>query len=318
MSDQVVNAEVPVQEVAPEGEIQAEASDELGAEELELLSQEESSDAVPAVSQDQQDVQKEVNEQIQKWVLKGVKGEDIEVSDINELVKRAQKGVGAELKFEEAAQIKKEAAELLRMMNEDPLGLLEELGMDSLALAKKRLARQVEEEAKSPEQKQREAELKELQEYREKVKQIEQEKKDLEFQKIVQEEETKLENGMMGALKEEGLPVKPAYIKRMSEIMMAGLEQGVELSPKEALKFARKEVVSDLRELLDASPDEMLEDLIGSSNAKRMRKRYLTKAREKAIPTPSQVQTSGNIDEPRERKPKGTIKDWMKGKISLD
>jgi hypothetical protein len=324
MSEQQVSE---IAEVSGEAEISTEqvedqGGEELSQDELQLLEGEESSEgnepSAETASQEQKDVQNEVNKEIQKWVLKGVKGEDIEVSDINDLVKRAQKGVGAELKFQEAAEIKKEAAQLIKMLSEDPLGLLEELGLDTVELSKKKLKQQLEEEAKSPEQKQREQELKELEEARHKLKQMEEEKKNSEYQKLVAEEERKLEEGMVGALQEQGLPVKPAYIKRMSEIMEAGLTHGVELTPKEALNFARKEVVKDLRELLDVAPDDMLEDLIGSNNAKRMRKRYLTKAREKSIVTPAQIKPSDANSEPRERKPKGTVRDWMRGKVTLD
>lgn len=315
------------QEAAPVSENKIQESqqseaDDVSVEELSALESEDSNGEPSSGEQsDKQQVQDAVNKEIQKWILKGNKGEQIEISDINELVQRAQKGLGAELKFQEAAEIKKEAAQLVEMLSKDPLGLLEELGIDTVKLSQEKLAKLFEEQQKSPEQKQREQELKELEEARSRLKQIEEEKRQAEYKALVAEEERKLEEGMLGALQKNNLPVKPAYIKRMAEVMQAGLAQGVELTPEEALGFARKEVVSDLRELLDAAPDEMLEDLIGSNNAKRMRKRYLAKAREKSVVTPSQIKSTGETSEsrePKERKPKGTIRDWMKGKISLD
>lgn len=263
-------------------------------------------------------VKQEVKDQMQKWVLKGLKGEDIEITDVNDLIKRAQKGLGAELKFQEAASIKKEAAQLLQMIKEDPIALLEELGVNTVELSQKRLMKQLEEEQKTPEQKQRETELKELEELRKQVKDRDEAAKQAEFDKIVAEEERKLEEGIVGALNEAKLPIKPAYIKRMVEVMQAGLEHGVNLSPKEALDFAKKEVVSDLRELLDASPDDYLEGLLGDGNIKRIRKQYLAKARAK-VPTANDIKSNSKVEEiQKESKPKGTVKDWLKGKVSLE
>lgn len=301
-------------------------SEEVSGEDLEALeSLEASAEAGEAAPQEsksteekQADVRKEVDKQMQKWILKGLNGENIEISDVNELVKRAQKGLGAELKFQEAAEIKKEAAQLLKMLNDDPMGLLEELGLDTVSLAQQKLAKKLEEESKSPEQKQREKELKELEELRAKLKEKEEFEEKSKYEKIVAEEERKIEEGMISALQEANLPVKPVYIKKMAEIMQAGMEHGYDLSPKEALDFARKEINKDLRELLDASPDEMLEDLIGGNNAQRLRKRYLAKAREAKSNPVSQVKSTGvdskSLDEASSNRKKISTKDWLKSR----
>ena len=311
---------------APQAAVEAapeiQSQEEVSSEDLEILESEGSEQPVVAEAaskeQKQEAVKQEVDKQMQKWILKGLNGENIEISDINDLVKRAQKGLGAELKFQEAADIKKEAGQLLKMLNDDPMGLLEELGLDTVSLAQQKLSKKLEEDSKSPEQKQREQELQELQELREEKKRLQEASKKSEYERLVADEERKLEEGMLTALQQANLPVKPVYIKRMAEIMQAGMDHGVELSPAEALKFARKEVVGDLRELLDASPDEMLEDLIGNTNAQRIRKRYLAKAREAKANPLSQVKATGytseEAQEANSNRKKISTKDWLKGR----
>lgn len=323
MSDQVTSAPVPAAASveAPAAADTSEVENLVELESIEALDAALQADepakpeANASTAQKQEAVKAEVDKQMQKWILKGLNGENIEVSDVNDLVKRAQKGLGAELKFQEAAEIKKEAGLLLKMLNEDPLGLLEQLGLDTVTLSQQRLQREAEERAKSPEQKQRELELQELESLRKQIKEQEDNKKQSDYQRMVADQEKSIEEGMISALQTEGLPIKPVYIKRMAEVMQAGLDQGVELTPAEALKFARREVVGDLRELLDASPDEMLEDLIGSGNAKRLRKRYLSTARQRLVP-PSQVKSTGETSASKEKAagPKMTVKNWLKGK----
>jgi hypothetical protein len=301
--------------------ISAEGGDDISAEELAVLESEDSSEGNSSGQSNKEAVQDAVNEQIQKWVLKGLNGEAIEVTDVNDLVKRAQKGLGAELKFQEASEIKKEAAELLKLLHEDPIGLLEELGINTVELAQQRIQKEMEERRKSPEEKAREQELKELEQLRRQVKEQQELAESEKYDRMLSEEQNRIEDGMLTALNEAKLPVKPAYIKKMAEVMQAGLIQGIELTPKEALDFARREVVSDLRELLDASPDDMLEDLIGGANAKRLRKRYLSTARQaKAVNSaPARVAETGtqSVDKDSFYKPKKktlNMKDWLKGK----
>lgn len=295
-----VKVEAPVS--TPVAEV-AESAEALEAEGQEL--------AAEAAAAETPAEKAKVEQKIKEWVLKGSDGKDIKISDEKELIRRAQLGVGAEKRFQEAAEIKKEAAKLLDMLQKDPLGLLDELGIDSLTVAQQRMLKQLEKEAKTPEELQRDQELAELEQLRNEAKSLKEEKERVEFEKIMSEESRKIEDEMIGALQEQKLPLKPMYIKKMAEIMQAGMEKGIDLSAKEALAIARKDVVTDLRELLDASPDELLEELVGTGNVKRLRKRYIAKAKA-SVPTAASIQNSGQSEVDEKPRQKISTKDWMK------
>jgi hypothetical protein len=318
MSDESQGAVAPeASEGASEAVESVEGQESVGDEGQELSSTEANDEVVEELQSIENDPNLSKQEKtdakkaaVKEWVLKSADGKEIKITDEKELLRRAQLGVGAESKFQESAQIKKEAAQLIKMLQEDPIGLLEELGLNTLELSQKRLAKQFEEEQKSPEQKEREQLLQELEALRNKQKQSEEQAEQARFEAIVAEEHRKIEDGMVQALTEAKLPIKPAYIKRMAEIMQVGLDQGKEITPAEALNFARKGVVSELRELLDAAPDELLEDLIGSNNYQRMRKKALSKNKP-AIPSANSVKPIGNSSSNQEEA-KVNLRDWMK------
>jgi hypothetical protein len=298
--------------VAPTAEVKQPVVDpvveeaELAAEEAKLQDDIDNAET-PAEK-------KAAEQKMREWTLKGADGRQIKITDEKELLRRAQLGVGAEARFQEAAEIKKEAALLLKMLNEDPMGLLEELGIDTVSVSQKRLAKQLEQDAKTPEQIQREQELSELERLRQEAKTLKEERERIEYEKIMAEESRKIEDDMLSALEAEGLPPKPVYIKRMAEIMQLGIDQGIEVRASDALKLARQEITKDLRELIDGAPDDNLEDLIGSANVKRLRKKYIAKAKQ-AVPTPASITETGSEapSESNRSSKKVRVSDWMRG-----
>jgi hypothetical protein len=316
------SAETPVETGEAVEQVDAvevsQENQELSDEELvEIESQldDEIDEAMP-------DATEAEKQKVKEWVLKGADGNEIKITDEQELLKRAQMGIGAEHKFEEAAALKKDVAKLVSQLKENPWEVLQELGYDPLELSQKRLAEEFERQQKSPEELEREEQLKELENLRRKEKEYEEKMKQMEYNQIVKEEHQALEQGMLSALEEANLPAKPIYIKKMASIMQSGLSRNINITPKEALKIARQDVVDDLRGLLEVAPDEQLEDLIGQGTVKRIRRRYANLAKSR-LPSARQVQDTGvnrdSIEEANSsKKPKGTIKDWLQGKVTLD
>ncbi len=80
-----------------------------------------------------------------------VKGKEIEVDD-KELLKRAQMGLAADEKWQEAAKMRKQVESMIQLLQRDPATFLEKAGFDVDALAEQRIQQKIEEMKKSPEQ----------------------------------------------------------------------------------------------------------------------------------------------------------------------
>lgn len=256
----------------------------------------------------------------QKFVVT-IDGVDEELTQ-DELIKYAQKSKAADKRFQESAQIKKEAAELIRMLRDSPERVLADpaiLGSDEkvIELAQKILAKKIEEESKPQAVREKERLEKELQELREANKRNEEERKRQEYETMVKQHESQLEEQIQDAMESSGLPKSPYVLKRLADVMISSLEYDKEISPKQAMNIVKREMQKDLKEYFDASPEDMLEELLGSDNIKRLRKRQVAKIKaEQAAPTASQIKPAASAKaEPQKAQDKKiAMKDWLRSR----
>lgn len=226
-----------------------------------------------------------------------VDGEEVELSR-DEMIKYAQLGRAGQKRMAEAAQIKKEAAELIDLLRSDPEAILSDpaiLGSrdEVVKFAQKILAQQLEEEQKSPEIREKEALQKEVEQLRKQMKEESERKQQEEYERLVAQEEAKLQNEINDAIESSGLPASPFVLKRISDVLIMAAENNKEISAKQAMSIVKKEMMRDVKELLGSSPEDALEDLIGSDRIKSLRKKQLAKVKEQAkqveVPSPNQI-----------------------------
>lgn len=265
---------------------------------------------------DKLDAEKVPGSKMYKLVIDGVEEEVNET----ELVKMAQKSKAADKKFSESAQIRKEAAQLVKMLREDPEAVLADpaiLGSSDkvLELAQKILARKIEDEQKSPEVLRAEKAERELEQYRKEKKDSEERRQQEEYERMISEQEVQLEEQISEAISASGLPKSPILLKRMADVMISAAENDKDISPKQAMNIVKREMTKDLKEYFDLSPDEVLEELLGDNNIKRLRKRQLAKAKAAQAPNPSAPTQTKQVASPEktEEKPKKeNLRDWLR------
>lgn len=317
------------------------SSQEFGAEDLELLAGEESSSGssapqtkeAKAVKEAQEkldnaktekakkEAEKELDKAIHKYKLK-VDGEEVEWEGSEEdLIKELQLSKKARKEIQNSKAMQKEIAQLVQMLKDNPEMVLADpaIGIDPLEFAKKVIQKRIEEEAKSPEQVEREKLERELEELREaKRKQEEDLKKEL-YEREVARYENQLEEQVEEALSTSGLPKSPYVLKRMTDVMLSGFENGKEISPKQALNIVKREMQNDMKQMFSTSAEDLLEELLGSDTLKRLNKRQLEKIRasKKVDMQAKKIEDTGKKSEQvQQDKPKEKIKinDWIYGR----
>lgn len=233
-------------------------------------------------------------EEKKKYKLK-YESEEEEV-DEDKLLSYAQKGKGADKKFQEAAKVRKQADEELAKIKEfmdkakgDTLSVLSELGVDEVALADMILEKHMKELAKTPEQQRAEkaeAELTKLQ------KQIEEENTRKEQERIERETQdwnVRFQNEMFTAIDKSALPVSGYTVKRVADIMSTALELGKNCTAEQAVKMLENSMQTEYKDM----SDDQLFKLLGNDVTKRITKATSKKLQEARSKLPPKIEETG-------------------------
>lgn len=223
---------------------------------------------------------------------------ELDINDDKEVKKYLQKAMAADEKFEEAALTRKQAEQLVEMLQKDPLSILKNpaLGLNIRKLAEDILLQDLEDQAKTPEQK-------ELEEARNRLKAYEEEKAKLKkdhdeslLKQRQMENQKSTEESMIKAFDNSVIPPTPFAVRRVADILVSAIESGWEDATIEQIMPYAEEVI--LKELQDTvrkhgDPDK-LEKLLGKDILDGYRKSKVSKLK-KAPQTASQIgqSTSG-------------------------
>ena len=210
-----------------------------------------------------------------------IDGEEVELTE-SEMKRYASMGKAAQKRMQEAAQIRKEheklqsdVQELLGALKGSTANVLRELGIDPMKLAEEIMSQKLEEEAKTPEQKEKEALLKKLEEFEKKAKEQEENerkaKEALEFDKIARE----IDMDINTAFEKADIPKDPVFVKRVAALMGVATMQGIDLKASDVIPLAKKQAIEELRGLAGIVSDELLEEIITTDRVKAMRKKVL-------------------------------------------
>lgn len=239
--------------------------------------------------------------------------EEFDPSDDEYLTRQLQMAKMAQKRAKEAAELRSQIeriGEYLEQAKGDKKklrALIKELGADEKELAAMIIEEEIANSQKSPEQlakEQLEEELKQLKEQREN------EKKDWETrekERLLGQEIERYDMLVTKAIETTGLPKSGYAIKKMSDYMLLGLENGVELDPMDIADLVKEEIQEDLKELVQAMGPDKAEQFLGKDILSSIRKKNIAKAKANKPPVPvnSSIKdvgsTKGKNDQPKEK-----------------
>lgn len=306
------NAPVEAEEtVVEQTEEIADESAEIESED-EVVEGEEESAATPQE-------QAEVKRALKEYELK-VNGKSkkisVDLDDEEGMKSMLQKAAAADEKFQEAAHTKKQMDQLLYLLQNDPISLLKNphLKHNIKELAEQVLLQDLEEQAKSPEQKR-------IEELEAQVKKIDEEKKRKEDESAAArlEEATKkhreeIETSMINALNASDLPPEPYFIRRVADAMQSFIEAGWEdVTIEQVMPYVEKRLKDDFGSLVGKHKEpSKLEKLLGKNVLDDYRKHNIAKLK-KAPPMKKVEDTSKTPVAPVSTAPKKMRIDDMGG-----
>jgi hypothetical protein len=242
---------------------------------------------------------------------------DFDPSDEAELIKQLQLARVGHKRMQSEAELRKGIDELVTLLRTDPLKVIADPRLNIPDETRKKMAQSIidnelEELAKTPEQKEKERFQKE---YEVLKKQVEDEKKAreaAEMAKLTQEESAKLDAEMTEAIESSGLPKTARTVRYMAEAISFCLSKGLDLSAKDLVPYIKKQTLTEFKEMISALPDDEFESWLGKDQISRLRKRSLAR---RQVPQAAQdIKTTG-IAGKDEEKPRDRVRmnDFFKG-----
>jgi hypothetical protein len=213
---------------------------------------------------------------------------------------------------QEYAQLEKEIRQLITEGTKNPRKLLKELSIDERELARQIIEQEIENAQKTPEQLEKEKieeELRALKEEREQEKQNFEKK---EFERLQEQAYEKYDQQMTAALESSNLPKEPYVVKKIADYMLVALQEGYDVSAEDVIPLVKQELEKDIQTLINAMPDEALEQFLGKQRLANFRKKNLAKAKEAvAVSSAKAVKDTGGKTTVKEPEKKLSYKDFF-------
>jgi len=222
-----------------------------------------------------------------------VDGEELVVS-LDEMDKGYQTARSSTKRYQEAAQLKKEADEYNKRLFENPIEVLaEKMSTEQIReITEAFLVKQLEEEALSPEQLQARNEKAELEVLRKEKAELEEQSKRKELEAQTSHAADVYEKQFISALDEINLPKNPTTVKRMAIHMQDALNNGYELSASQAARMVQEDLQTDLTSLYGALEPERLASLLGKDVVEKVGKYRASQLKNPFNPTPARASES--------------------------
>ena len=306
----VIEAAPEVAPAAEESNVPSGASESIGSEAIadSGLNQvsEEAAGAIEELGEAVEEAieegatEAEVQSLIETFKIK-VNGEekDIELDWNNkeDIVRRLQMAEAGQGAMQRSAELEKVFDTELGRLQDDPMAVLEEMGFNLDEMAEQRIQRKIDELSKSPEEKAREEALKVQGEKDAELEKLRSQIKEQEIAQLQRQYEIDLGKEIETAISATSELPKGRYtMKQVTNVMMDAMRNGIEMSADDAVRNVAGTMKTDIQDLLDAMPDEVLRSYLGKNNNDRLRKKRLADA--KAAPPASTIKDTGAISKP--------------------
>lgn len=202
------------------------------------------------------------------------------------MTKQLQMSKVSQKRMGEKAALEKEVNQFIGMLKGSPTEQRKALAMfgaDVKKLAASVIEEEIENSKKSPEQKEKEALLAELQQMKEARDQEKKSAEEREFNQLTQQTLEKFENDIITSLSSSDLPRTPYVTQKIAQYVRLGMTQGFDVSVADVLPIVREEIINDIKAMSQAMPVETLEQLFGSDILGKIRKKNIAKAKEKKV-----------------------------------
>jgi len=242
----------------------------------------------------------------------------VKVNDMEEevdeqtLIAGYQTRKAADAKFQEAAAMRTQAEQFVRMLKEDPLKVLQHpsLGHDLRKIAEDYLAAQLNDDLMDPKDKENrnlKQQLQEIEEQKKVAQREEEQRRNTELRQKYTDEYTK---SITGALDKSGLPKSQVTVARMAYYMQMALQQGIEAPVDQICELVKQDYINEQKALYGALDGDTLLALLGEDIAGKVRKYDVAKLKSNVPGTKTGVTVKKSDGIPASKRPKLSKDQW--------
>jgi hypothetical protein len=238
---------------------------------------------------------------------------EVDESQVDWLTKQRQKAMLSDHKANEYSQLEREVGAFIQELRKNPRKALSNpaIGLDIKQFAADILQEEIEQAQKSPEQIKEEGLIRELEELKAEREREKEEMNSRELERLTEREYERYDNLMSSAIESSDLPKSPYVVKKMTEYLMMGIENGIDVEPKDIIPLIREEIQNDIQEMFQVMPAEVIEQILGKSNMEKLRKKRLSSAKA-PIPVKSSMRDVGaQKKEEKKQEKKQTLKEFF-------
>lgn len=238
---------------------------------------------------------------------------EVEEAQLEWMTKQRQKAMLADHKAQDYSQLEREIGAFIQELRTNPKKALANpaIGLDIKEFAAQILQEEIEQSQKSPEQIRQEELQKELEELKAEREREKEEFTQKELERLTEREYERYDNLMSSAIETSDLPKSPYVVKKMTEYMMMGIENGIDVQPSDIIPILREEIHRDIQEMFQVMPAEVIEQIIGKQNLDKLRKNRV-RGVQPPVPLKSAFKdVSSKKEEVKKETKQQTIRDFL-------
>lgn len=238
---------------------------------------------------------------------------EVDDAQLEWMTKQRQKAMLADHKAQDYSQLEREIGAFIQELRTNPKKALANpaIGLDIKEFAAQILQEEIEQSQKTPDQIRQEELQRELEELKAEREREKQEFSQKELERLTEREYERYDNLMSSAIESSDLPKSPYVVKKMTEYMMMGIENGIDVQPSDIIPILRDEIHRDIQEMFQVMPAEVIEQIIGKQNLDKLRKNRV-KGAQVPVPVKSAFKDVGvKKEEPKKEEKRQTIKDFL-------
>ncbi len=222
---------------------------------------------------------------------------EFDPSNDEEVKKHLQLSKVAQKRMQEKAEMQKGVNELLDTLRTNPLKVIMDPRLNISEAERHKLAEslmneQIQEMAKTPEQKAIEKDRKELERLQKELKEERDSREQAETARMQEQAAIQYDTEISSAIESSGMPKNARTVRYFAEALKFCVQNDLNLSAKDLVPYVKKQALSEFREVMTGLSDDDFENWLGKDGISRLRKRNLAKA--KAPTNPSDIKSTGN------------------------
>lgn len=235
-------------------------------------------------------------QEVRKMKLK-LDGRDVELPE-SEVIAGYQRESVANQRFQEAAQMRKEAEQILQFAKQNPKEFFQKTGLNARQWAEEYLIQELQTEAMSPEQRKARENEEKIRMYENEKKQAADSQRQEQMKRLEAEHAKNYDLMFTQALHESGLPKTQFTVKRMAELQLINIKNKYELSASQLAKLVREDYANEQKSLLSAFDGDQLMEFLGADTVKKLSKAQIAKLKNK-------IQSPGSVGQTKTTKASG-------------